>query len=460
MKKPAAATAAVVVCIATGVAWLASTPIGTAAPAVNRAHESTGMKLTARTAGFNGTDLEARVSNLTPYTWTLAFKYAYPRNGVLTGMPDTVKPGQSFAVNLNAYDASSPFGFHHWGYSGVFTYRADGTVKHKAEYLSISIKGWYCTGVCPDSAGPPLNIQAENTTQAPTDSAPFDFGPIQTADPEITSIPSDRQGTWPNLSSPFVFTFVTQGDYSLDASKAPQLADLINLMCAGTADTTCSFTPTGRMTHGVGQLNFQGGGENLNCSEPPSRESGRGQAKRSRAGSSDQPPGPPADDPDWHEVRVTEARETSLSVGGSITASTEFKLLDLIATEVSLKFGVEHEWSNTREITKTVRIFLPSNTIGGVWLAPVVGKVTGTLVVATKLSSYTITDFAATKTGFSPDSKTPPFEMITTTRPLTMAEWQAERQQKCPASRLAAPPSPIQPTTATQRWIRLTKGAV
>ncbi|MBV8946483.1 MAG: hypothetical protein JOZ95_13750, partial [Solirubrobacterales bacterium] len=62
---------------------------------------------------------------------------------------------------------------------------------------------------------------------------------------------------------------------------------------------------------------------------------------------------------------------------------------------------------------------------------------------------YTITNFTESKDGVSPDDKTPPYDVLTYTRPLTMDEWQTEKQRYC--SKTASAP-------ATDRRARLSPG--
>jgi len=188
-----------------------------------------------------------------------------------------------------------------------------------------------------------------------------------TPSPEIAWTPGDYNQVQPNDSTPFAQTFQTKGNYVIDGTKAPpQLGDILNAMCAGAQGTSCSFTPTGPLTWGIDwhELSSQGAADNIDCSAPPGASTDRGasvarQRTRVRIRGTEQPPGPPAGDPDWHEVSVTESRETSFSVGGSVSAGVEFELLHVIGTEVSVKFGVETEWSDMNDITKTIRIYLP-----------------------------------------------------------------------------------------------------
>ncbi len=53
----------------------------------------------------------------------------------------------------------------------------------------------------------------------------------------------------------------------------------------------------------------------------------------------------------------------------------------------------------------------------------------GKLVVSVGGATYTITNFAATKPGVSPNLSRPPFDVMTTIRPLTLDEWQIEKAE-------------------------------
>lgn len=402
-----------------------------AAPAARSRLPKSGQKApVARAAG--GLDkvdgiVSGHVTNLTPYTWSLVLKSEGPF-GTWVGppLPATVRPTQGFDYQTRAYTGE----YHvccvtNWFFKSWVTYRAD--TPRGTEYLTIWVNGCWTEGLtnCGAFTKSTLTVSAYNTT-APyhTTQAPFEDlappGPA-THDPAIGSTQSS------DFRSDVLFQ--VQGNYALDAAKSPpELPAVLNLMCAGATGTSCSFTPTGQLTWGIGDLTFQGSADNLDCSAPPPKQS-----TAARLPTSQEPAAPRGDDSDWREVSITEGRETSLSLGESISLGAEGELFGVIKASVSVKYGIEREWADNTEIKKSVKIFLPSNYIGGVWTAPVVAKVTGTLVVKTNLASYTITNFAATKDGVSPDLKTPPFDVMTFTRPLTAAEYQTEHQRKCPA---------------------------
>lgn len=404
-------------CIAVGLVVLALTATG--APPVgakSKPHAlSDAQQLGAHVSNFRGDDAIGLFTNLTPYM--LTFVSTYPNSG-WSDFPATLKPGENFvyALHPNRVYATTR------QYLGRFTYRAD-TLNHP-EYLTLYLFGSHCWGICLEGDGPSLVIEVHNTTAAPVDP---DFGPVDgkygvaTLNPEIGWTASGITNVWPRSyrgldpDQAFDFTFQTRGTYTLDASKAPpQLVDLLNAMCAGATGTSCSFTPTGPLTWGIGDISLQGVA--VNCTRNP-------------------PNGEPLP-PNRYQVAVKVTREASVGVGGSLKAGVEVEVFNAVALGVSAKFGVEHEWSDTTDFEKTTTLFLPSNYIGGVWVAPVVGKVTGTLVVSTGLAKYTITNFGAVKSGVSKDLRTPAFDIMTNARPLTQDEY----GRRC-ASKIQSPTS-------------------
>jgi hypothetical protein len=138
---------------------------------------------------------------------------------------------------------------------------------------------------------------------------------------------------------------------------------------------------------------------------------------------------------------VEAKRTKSVSVGGSLTASAEAKLFGVIDTEVSAKIGIEHEWSETMTFEKVTRVYVPRNWVAQVWIAPVIGKVTGTLVVSTKNASYTITNFEQTASGVSKDLTTPAFNIMTNSRQMTPQEWQSVCKREAELPEPTPPPT-------------------
>jgi hypothetical protein len=371
--------------------------------------------------GFNGKDAEGRIVNLTPYPWTFVSKSA---NHWVSAFSATLQPGQEFVYRLQPYNDYATT----QEYSGWFTYRAD-TLDHH-EFLTVTLSGSHCTGICLPRDGPALSVSVWNGTRALNVDkfGRVDYGP-KTPNPEIGWTASGNANVWPGQDAPFDFTFQTKGNYTVDAAKAPpQLADLLDAMCAGASGTKCSFTQIGDIRWGIGALDQQTSIKSCHISD----------GRRSRTavvGGGGAPP--PNDSPDWHEVTVEAKRTRSVSFGGSITASTELNLFDTIDTEVSVKIGAEHEWADTTTFSKTTRVYVPQGWLAGVWVAPVLGKVTGTLVVSTALASYTITNFEETASGVSKDLTTPAFDIMTYSRPMTAEEIQRLCPQAASADRRA-----------------------
>jgi hypothetical protein len=355
-------------------------------------------------------DFSGHVTNLTPYTWTLAQQSSQPHGGDWDTLPGTVKPTDNFDYKLHVWSNQSDFFGKAYFFNSWVTYRAD--TPKGTEYLTIWVHGCWSNGLknCGAFTQNTMAVDVSDTTAPPyKDMLP---PTPSTNHPAITWQQSSDWGS--------DVLFQVQGNYTLDASTGAQqqLAGVLNVMCAGSADTSCTFTATGPLTFKLDQPTASTPYVNMDCSAPPT----------------DQPPPsgqPPDGDADWREISVTESREASIAAGVDVAGGVDTNVLNAVDVEVLAKFGVEREWSDTTEITKAVKIFVPRNWIGGVWTAPVVGTVNGTLQVSTKYASYTITNFTETKEGVSPDDKTPPFDVITYTRPLTMDEWQQEKQKVC-----------------------------
>jgi hypothetical protein len=322
-----------------------------------------------------------------------------------------LEPGQSFVYDLRPFDS---YGTTR-RYSGSFTYRAD--TLNGPEYLSITLRGSHCYGICFPNDGPALSTAVFNGKSLPDFFPDMEtLGPA-TTNPEIGWTASGNWNVWPGIDIPFDFTFQTKGNYTVDASKVPrQLPELLNAMCAGASGTKCSFTQTGEVHWGDGKADMQALVKSCGPAPPE--------------GIQRVPQKPAADSPDWHEVTVAAERTRSVTVGGSLAASTEVNLFGVIDTEVSVRIGAEHEWGDTTAFEKTTKVFVPRDWLAGVWVAPVVGKVTGTLVVSTALAKYTITNFEETASGVSKDLRTPAFNIFTNSREMTLAEY----HRLCPSS--------------------------
>lgn len=384
---------------------------------------------------FDNGLLTAAVYNLTPYTWTLVAEnapgpnsYPFPCGyGPSAGAPancwrqapGNMAPGGAslFQIHENGGGYACFFGGQAEAFDGYFTYRVD-VLAGSPEYVTVAISGLAENGSCGSAAA---QIYVYDTTAPPPpgyDAAASQGTPpaAQTPNPQVTY----------SHNSPYLYdqSFQIVGNYTVDASTnlgAP-FVDVLNALCSGGTNTSCAFTSTGPLTWGIGAPVRQGG-LIANCTVP-ARTRSAGSTRRGV--SAEPPPSPPDNDPNWHRISVKVARTASVSVGGSLTASAEFNLFGVIGAEVSATFGAEHEWSDRKEFEKTTKVFLPDNYIAGVWAAPVQGKVIGTLVVSSGSASFTITNFQQLRSGVSRDLKTPAFNVITTERPMTAAEYQAQ----------------------------------
>lgn len=381
------------------------------------------MQTRLRVYNFDGKDAVGIFRNLTPYSLTFVASGAFDTNRAhwAVDFPKTLNPGEQFIYRLNPWVEY----FTTQMYSGWFTYRAD-TLNH-AEYLTLRLRGSHCTGICFDSDGPALYISAYDGTVAPQHDASYHwrFGPA-TKNPEIVWTSSGTTDVFPgrpfqpSITADFDFTFETQGIYNIDASKVPAnqsgaLAEVLNGFCDTKGLASCAFTPTIPLTFSSGALSPYFFAPNCSVNAP---------------GGEPLPAAP-------REVTVTQTREATVSVGGSASVGLEGGVFDAIEAGVSVKFGVEHEWTDDTEFSKTVRIFVPSGWVGVVWVAPEVGKVTGTMVMNTSKASYTITNLSEVKSGVQPDLLTPPYDLIFNARPMT----KDERQTACPPV-LGSKPAP------------------
>ncbi len=381
--------------IATG---LIAAPLGSASPDKRTTPSHFGLKAPRGGApgGIAGDgDIYGTIINLTPYTLTLISAQAEndPQNrdaALKTPLPATLQPGAVFGQYIVAPFAGSGGLSTDWQYDMKFVYRAQ--TPTGPEDLGIRFYGCECRYFLDPNSSTHLHIDVYNS---------------KSTNPEIGWTRSD------DINSDVQFQ--VHGHFNIDAAKdPPALVDVINSLCAGEAETSCSFTATGPLTWGVGDPVKKA--DVANCTVPA------GGRSRSPGLSGSDPP--PPQDPNWHRVTVKASRVGSLTIGGSLTAATEFKVFDIVGAEVSAKFGAEHEWSDRKEFEKTTIVYVPSNYIAAVWLVPVVGKVTGTLVASNALASYTITNFGQVQSGASRDLMTPAFNVITTSRPMTATEYQ------------------------------------
>lgn len=378
--------------------------------------------------------LNGALYNLTPYTWTKVAqgspqtcygKYADGTGGRPTSNcwdaqqpASTIAPGAATGYtvecNLCTYPVLGNLFSTEFGYNAWVTYQVD-VLGGTPEYLTFTVSQCYCTGTY-GSSYPALDVW--NTTTPP----PANYNPgananappaNQTANPQIT-----YSHNVPDLDDQ---TFQIAGNYTVDASTdlgAP-FVSVLNTIC-GSKPSACSFTQTSPLQWGVDPPVKEG--QALNCTVPAQAT----RAPPAVGAVGDEPP--PANDPNWFQVEYEAAQSATLSVGGGITASTEFNLFDTISGKISVKVEAEHEWQEVKTLTRSAKVFIPSNDIASIWVAPVVGKVTGTLVVSNGSATFTAINFTEERSGVTKGNLTPAFNVITNVRPMTPSEINANCQ--------------------------------
>ena len=368
--------------------------------------------------GDDGT-LSAAIYNSTPYTWTLVTAQAtgsciYGTQCWQTVPAQTLAPGAAslFQLNPNLFDG--PVIGNLWsfraGFDGFFTYRVD-VLGGAPEYVTVGMSQCHCTGTYGTSeatlqvwntVAPPPGGYAASSLQPP--------GP-QTANPQLAV----RLNT-PTLFDPNISAV---GNFSVDASTdlGRPFVELLNAACAGADNTSCSFTQTTPITYGPGPL----GGRHQSNNCDLSAAAGGGQPPPSGGD------GPPGNDPNYYVVEYKAVQSASLSVGGGVTASAEFSLFGTISSEASVSVEAEHEWEEIKTYTREAKVYIPSNSWGFVWVAPTVGRVTGTIVATIGAATYTATNFTEVRNGVTGTTDplkqpTPAFNVVTDIRPMTADE--------------------------------------
>lgn len=392
---------------------------------------SSGSALLASPASAGAVDdrgrLSAGIYNTTPYPWTLvAAKQLTPcpyndptgQNRCFASQPPGTLPAGSdadYAIDPN--DSESALFSTKFGYDVYFTYRVD-LLDGRSDYVTVSVTDCQCSGIYGSSIA---NVQAWITAQPPPDG----FDPARDASPG----PDATDGLLTRQAGPQLFdvTVTPVGSVSIDASTAAgdRFANVINAACAGEPSTACSWTQTKPITYGPGAL--KGPAEANNC------DNGATTTDDARTGGAD---GPPDSDPNYLVVEWSAARSSSLAIGGSVTASVEASLFGTISSEASIELEAEHEWEDKETVSRESKVYIPSNGRGLLWVAPTVGRVTGTLVATIGPATFTATNFAQIASGVSSsgdpvNDPTPDFNVSTKTRPLTAAEI----KKLCPHSR-------------------------
>jgi hypothetical protein len=405
----------------------------------------------------------AAIYNATPFRWTLV-KARSPRpcDGETCWRvqpPQTIAPGGSGGYALRPWVHDEP-GLVSWGwrlnYDGWFTYRVD-QPGVPSFYVTLSITQCYCRGIYgPDNPNPFPWLQI--TTQPPPD----DWDPASASPPPpppVPTLPPPGNGglTWQlGVPYPFDLTFAPIGDFTIDAStdQGQPFVDLLNALCSGQTGTSCSFTQQTPITYGPGAL---GGKQTANNCDLSSAAGGNEPSTRTGA--------PPDNDPNYYLLEYEAAQSASLSVGGGITVGTEFELFQTIASEASVSVEAEHEWEEVKTFTRETRVYIPSNSWGFVWVAPTVGRVTGTIVATIGSATFTAKNFTEVRSGVTGATDPlkqpiPAFNVVTKTRPMTAAEKarfcgaSSSSRLKAAArlrSRRAAPPARLVPHRSVAR---------
>jgi hypothetical protein len=364
-----------------------------------------GSALFASPAAAGGVDpgtglLTAAVYNITPYPMTLV-AYGTPSGGSLNIPSGTIAPGGGSGYQLTPWQAVSPgicFGNNAYDFNAYMTYKVD-VLGGPPEYANVVIWGrWtdnYCLG---RQAGGPV-VDPGFAVYFTSSPPPPGYNPLQASGAAPGPQIADPQLTYQhNVPYWYDQSIGVAGDWTVDATSplGRGFDDALNAIC-GASNPNCSFTQTGPLTWGIGAPTVAG--ESVNCTAPaPGRE------------------------PNWFEVEYTATQEASLSVGGSVTGSTEANLFGIIASKISIKIEAEHEWNETNSFTRSARLYLPPRNAGTMWTAPTIGTVKGTLVLKTGSATFTVINFSQTRSGVTKDDLTPAYDTITQIRPMTSAE--------------------------------------
>jgi hypothetical protein len=396
------------------------------------------LACTARAGGVDTDDgsLDGAIYNATPYTWTLVGEQApatcvTTNNGgcFLNPPAPTVAPGGGFVWKIAPNVFTSYLFSWKIGYDAYFTYETT-QLTGPPEYLTVTLSQCYCTGIYGSSQ--PAHV-AYITSSPP--SADFDPG----TGAGSAGAPISNEEVQAAVATPYAFdtTLSLVGQHTIDAStqQGQALGNLLNQLCSDGAGTTCSFTQVGPTVYGPGTLTNTGFGFTCTGAGPGTGAPGASPPSSTKT--------PLKTDPGWVEVQYTASETASLTVGGSVTVGTKFNLFDTIAGKISVSVQAQHEWSENKTLTRAAYVYIPDNSIGKIFVAPTVGTVTGTLVLTTASSTYTVTNFSETRDGVGNDGNTtqtadptnptnpnglPQFEVLTKTYPMTPSE----HSQLCP----------------------------
>jgi hypothetical protein len=392
--------------------------------------------------------LTGALYNLTPYTWTKVEEaspapcqdndghYTVSNCWYQQDLPGTIAPAGSagYTLDSNHYETPDlPNGFRYTiGYDAWVTYQVD-VLGGPPEYVTFAVSNCYCGNSIVGISLPHLDVW--NTTAPPP--ASYDPGLTDPASPPGTPTANPQVTYAHNVPYMFDQSFSLTGDHTFDASTAQgqALGNLLNQFCSDGAGTTCSFTQVGPTVYGPGTLTNTGFG--FTCTGAGGGTGGQPSSPSSSTKT------PLKADPGWVEVQYTASETASLTVGGSVTVGTQFNLFDTIAGKISVSVQAQHEWSENKTLTRAAYVYIPDNSIGKIFVAPTVGTVTGTLMLTTGSSTYTVTNFSETRDGVGNDGNTtqtadpanptnpnglPQFEVLSNTYPMTPSE----HSQLCP----------------------------
>ncbi len=158
---------------------------------------------------------------------------------------------------------------------------------------------------------------------------------------------------------------------TVDATTDPATASaVLNGVCAGGANTSCSFTPTSGLTYSWGDS--QVASDDLpNCLSQTSSLA----------------------------FAVANTREESTSLGGSVSAEAGLNVLGLANSKISVTIDTSHTWTTSTQISNTITAPIDPGYLGHIDAMPWVGHVTGTYAAQVGNTSWTINNVVVNQPG-------------------------------------------------------------